>query len=255
MLRVDASERRANIGLDGAALGDHDPFVSDDKLDRIVAARMKLKARFEAQMAASPGQSDDRPMGTGPTNRHGMPQLPPDQYEVQKWPVLDIGLSPIVPQNKWKLTIDGAVSQAVTLDWEGMLALPQIEDTSDFHCVTKWSRFDMSWVGVRFSDVVALAEPNDDASHVMVHGSDGYTTNVPLEEALKDDVLLVHAADGAPLTREHGGPIRMITPQLYAWKGTKWIKRIELMTEDRPGFWEERGYSMSAHPWRNDRYR
>ncbi len=224
-------------------------------MERIVASRLKLKDRFQAQMASSPAQSDDRPMGTGPSNRHGMPKLPPDQYEVQKWPVLDIGLSPIVPKEKWKLTIDGAVTEPVTLDWGGMLALPQIEDTSDFHCVTKWSRFDMAWVGVRFSDIIALADPDETATHVMVHGYDGYTTNVPLAEALKDDVLLVHTANGEPLTREHGGPIRMITPQLYAWKGTKWIKRIEVMTEDRPGFWEERGYSMSAHPWRNDRYR
>ena len=206
-------------------------------------------------MAASPAQADDKPLGSGPPNRHGMPQLPPGQYEVKKWPVLDIGLSPIVPQNKWKLTIDGAVGTDVVLDWEGMMALPQVEDVSDFHCVTTWSRFDMKWVGVRFSDVVALAEPEAAATHAMVHGYDGYTTNVPLVEALKDDVLLVHTANDEPLTREHGGPIRMITPQLYAWKGTKWIKRIELMTADRPGFWEERGYSMSAHPWRNDRYR
>ena len=241
--------------LDASGFRAEHPFVSDDKLERIVAARLKLKDRFKAQMAASASISDAAPMGSGPANRHGMPQLPPDQYEVKKWPVLDIGLSPIVPQEKWKLTIDGAVHNAVTIDWSEMLALPQVHDTSDFHCVTKWSRFDMTWVGVRFSDVVSLAEPLETARYAMIHGYDGYTTNVPLSEALKDDVLLAHTADGQPLERAHGGPIRMITPQLYAWKGTKWIKRIELMTEDRPGFWEERGYSMSALPWRNDRYR
>ncbi len=230
-------------------------IVSSDKLERIVAARMKLKERFQAQMASSPSQADDRPLGSGPANRHGMPRLPPDQYEVTKWPVLDIGLSPIVPTHKWKLTIDGAVQSPTSIDWEQMMALPQVEDTSDFHCVTKWSRFDMKWAGVRFGDVVALADPLETATHAMIHAYDGYTTNVPLAEALKDDVLLAHTVDDEPLTREHGGPIRMITPQLYAWKGAKWIKRIELLTEDRPGFWEERGYSMSAHPWRNDRYR
>lgn len=239
----------------GAPRGVHITPVPADKQERIVAARMKLKERFEAQMVSSPARSDERPQGTGPTNRHGMPQLPPGQRQVEKWPVLDIGLSPIVPQEKWRLTVDGAVRNPVELDWKSMLALPQVEDTSDFHCVTSWSRFDIPWVGVRFSDVVSLAEPDENATHAMIHGYDGYTTNVPLAEALKDDVLLAHTADGAPLTREHGGPIRMITPQLYAWKGTKWIKRIELMTADRPGFWEERGYSMSAHPWRNDRYR
>ena len=110
------------------------------------------------------------------------------------------------------------------------------------------------WKGVAFATVAALARPRADATHVLVYGSDGYTTNLPLEEALKDDVLLVHTAEGKPLPREHGGPVRMITPQLYAWKGSKWIKRIEFLTHDRPGFWETRGYSNTAHPWRDDRY-
>ncbi|MFN7130511.1 MAG: molybdopterin-dependent oxidoreductase, partial [Myxococcales bacterium] len=100
----------------------------------------------------------------------------------------------------------------------------------------------------------ALARPKPEATHLFVTGYDGYTTNLPLEEALKDDVLLVHTADGQPLTREHGGPVRMITPQLYAWKGAKWVRRLEFLTRDRLGFWEERGYSNTAHPWRNDRY-
>jgi DMSO/TMAO reductase YedYZ molybdopterin-dependent catalytic subunit len=130
-----------------------------------------------------------------------------------------------------------------------------VEDTSDFHCVTTWSRLDVPWRGVRLGDLIALAAPRDDATHLMCHAYDGYSTNISLEEALKPDVLLVHQADGAPLPREHGGPVRVITPQLYAWKGAKWVNRLELMAGDRPGFWEERGYSMTAHPWRDDRYR
>ena len=101
---------------------------------------------------------------------------------------------------------------------------------------------------------MALAEPHETAEHVMCHGYDSYTTNVALTEALKPDVLLVYMADGQPLAREHGGPVRMITPQLYAWKGAKWIKGIELLTDEKLGFWEQRGYSNTAHPWRNDRY-
>jgi DMSO/TMAO reductase YedYZ molybdopterin-dependent catalytic subunit len=103
-------------------------------------------------------------------------------------------------------------------------------------------------------DVAALVDPKGTATHVMCYGYDGYSTNVSLEEALKPDVLLVHTADGQPLTREHGGPLRMITPQLYAWKGAKWIKRIEFLAKNQLGFWEERGYSNTAYPWRNDRY-
>ena len=113
---------------------------------------------------------------------------------------------------------------------------------------------DLVWGGVRFSEIAALVQPGDEATHVMCHGYDGYTTNLPLEEALKPDVLLAHTVNGRPLPDMHGGPVRVITPQLYAWKGAKWIKRIEFMTVDRPGFWEKNGYSNSAHPWRNDRY-
>jgi DMSO/TMAO reductase YedYZ molybdopterin-dependent catalytic subunit len=228
--------------------------MADDKQTRIIEARMKLRDRFLARIEGSPAMSDDAPLGTGPANRHGMPQLPPDQYETRKWPVLDLGVKPQIPTHAWQLQIDGACRAPMCLDWADFMAMPQVTDTSDFHCVTKWSRMDVPWVGVRFSELIAAAEPDDDAEFVMCHGFDGYTTNVPLAEALKPDVLLVHTADGAPLELEHGGPCRMITPQLYAWKGTKWIKRIELMTADRLGFWEERGYSNSAHPWRNDRY-
>ncbi len=228
--------------------------MSDDKLERIVEARLRLKARFEARMAATPSLSDPSPAGTGPLNRHGMPRLPVGQHEVTKWPVLDLGVHPDVPTERWELRVDGAVKTPLRLSWADFMALEQIEDVSDFHCVTTWSKFDMRFGGVRVADLLALAEPLETASHLMAHAFDGYTTNVSLEEALKPDVLLVHTVDGAPLEREHGGPCRMITPQLYAWKGAKWIRRLELMVGDRKGFWEQRGYSDTAHPWRDDRY-
>ena len=224
----------------------------DDKRARIVEARLKLRARFQAE--TTPSMADPRPMGDGPPNRHGMPRLPPDQYETRKWPVLDLGLKPEIPPERWSLTVDGAVHRPLRLSWADFMALEQVDDTSDFHCVTKWSRMDVPWRGVRLSDVIALAEPDDAAAFLMCHAHDGYTTNLPLAEALKPDVLLVHTADGVPLPVDHGGPVRVITPQLYAWKGAKWIKTLELMTEDRLGFWEERGYSNTAYPWRNDRY-
>lgn len=225
-----------------------------DKRDRIVAARLKLKARFEAAMAATPALSDDAPGGSGPPNRHGMPRLPPGQTQTEGWPVLDLGAKPVVAKASWELRIDGACQRPLTLGWQDFMALEQVKDTSDFHCVTTWSKLDIDWVGVRVADLIAMAEPHDDASHVMCHAYDHYTTNLALVECLKPDVLLVHAANGKPLPAEHGGPVRMITPQLYAWKGAKWIRRIELMTEDKLGFWEERGYSATAHPWREDRY-
>lgn len=226
----------------------------NSKLEKIVEARMKLKARFEYQMSATPSVSDPQPMGTGEINRHGMPKLPTGQVRTEKWPVLDLGFKPDISHQKWKLVIDGHVESPMTLRWEDFMALPQTEDVSDFHCVTTWSRMDVPWVGVRLADLAALVQPKASATHILCHGYDKYTTNLLLEEALKDDVLLVHTADNKPLERDHGGPVRMITPQLYAWKGSKWISRIEFLPANKLGFWELRGYSSTAYPWRNDRY-
>jgi len=229
-------------------------MADDDKLDRIVESRLKLRERFQREMESSPSLADGQPMGTGPINRHGMPQLPPDQYLTKKWPVLDLGLKPQVSKDRWKLAITGAVNAPRVLTWADLEAFEQVDDVSDFHCVTKWSRLNVPWRGVRLADLIAAVEPDERARYLMCHASDGYTTNLPLAEALKSDVLLVHTADGVPLAVEHGGPCRLITPQLYAWKGAKWISRIDFMFDNKPGFWEERGYSNTAYPWRNDRY-
>lgn len=226
----------------------------NDKLNRIVEARMKLKNRFGEKMKQTPSMADDRPMGKGKINRHGMPEIPVGQTETQKWPVLDLGIQPEIPLEEWRLIVDGEVEHPVTLTWDDFMALPQTEDTSDFHCVTTWSKLNMNWKGVRLLDIAALVQPKETATHILCYGYDDYTTNVSLEEALKPDVLLVHTYDGQPLPEEHGGPVRMITPQLYAWKGSKWISRIKFLKENVLGFWEERGYSNTAYPWRNDRY-
>jgi DMSO/TMAO reductase YedYZ molybdopterin-dependent catalytic subunit len=225
-----------------------------NKQARIVEARMQLRRRFEAKFGATPQRGSGGALGSGPPNRHGMPKLPIGQIETHKWPVLDLGNQPSITREAWKLAVDGACETPYELSWKAFLALEQVRDTSDFHCVTTWSLMDVEWVGVRFSDLAALAMPSADASHVLCHAYDGYTTNLPLSEALKPDVLLVHQVNGGPLPVEHGGPVRVITPQLYAWKGAKWISRIEFLIGDRPGFWEERGYSNSARPWENDRY-
>lgn len=229
-------------------------MAEDEKLAKIVEARLRLKERFEAKMARTPARADEKPLGTGPMNRHGMPKLPVGQTLAKGWPVLDLGQKPVVPNERWTLEVVGACEAPLRLSFAELLALPQTTDTSDFHCVTTWSKMDMTFTGVRLADVIALAMPKENAHHVLCHAYDGYTTNLPLEEALKPDVLLAHTYEGAPLPREHGGPVRVITPQLYAWKGAKWIKKIELLEQDHPGFWEQRGYSNTAHPWRDDRY-
>ena len=202
-----------------------------------------------------------RPRGTGAPNRHGLPVLPIGQHEVKNWPVLDLGEQPDVSTSEWKLEVAGLVDHPFTLTWDEFMALPQVDDASDFHCVTTWSRFNNQWRGVRFSAIAEQAVPKEEARYVLCTGYDfmpgssiPYTTNLPLQRALDPDVLLVHTWEGKPLPREHGGPCRMITPKLYAWKGAKWIRKIEFLGEDRKGFWEVRGYSNSAEPWFNDRY-
>ena len=201
------------------------------------------------------------PLGSGPRNRHGLPQLPVGQHAVKNWPVLDLGAQPAIATSDWALEVTGLVDNAFTLTWHQFQALPQVEDVSDFHCVTTWSRYENHWRGVRFSTIAELAIPHADAQFVLCTSYDvapgssiPYTVNVPLARALDADVLLVHTWEGKPLAREHGGPCRMITPKLYAWKGAKWIRKIEFLAEDHKGFWEERGYSNSAEPWFNDRY-
>ena len=231
-----------------------DKGIPGDKEARIVKARLKLRERFLEKMGRTPAAADAQPEGSGPKNRHGMPRTPPGQTLTRGWPVLDLGRQPDVPLSKWELIVDGVVEEPLKLSWKDFMDLPQHEDVSDFHCVTTWSKLDVKWEGVQLSTVLALAKPKAEATHLSLSAYDGYTTNVPLEEGLKDDVMLVHTAEGKPLTVEHGGPLRMITPQLYAWKGAKWIHRIEVLARDRLGYWELRGYSNTAHPWRNDRY-
>ena len=181
-------------------------------------------------------------------------RLPKGQYLTDRFPVLHVGDVPTYEPGEWDLTINGLVDHPFTIGLDELQAMPSVSLTFDIHCVTKWSKFDTTWTGVRVRDLLARAGVQRRATHVLEHAEYGYTTNLPLAEALKPDVLLVHTFDGAPLEVEHGGPCRVITPQLYAWKGAKWIKGLELMTEDRLGFWEERGYSNTAYPWRNDRY-
>ena len=233
-----------------------------DKPDLVQRRQRYIQRQIELDRGAVNVMfADARPEGSGPRNRHGMPRLPVGQHEVKNWPVLDLGEQPDVALDKWKLEIAGLVENPVTLTWHQFLALPQAEDVSDFHCVTSWTRYDNHWRGVRFKTIAELVVPKDEAQFVLCTGYDfmpgsfiPYTVNLPLARAVEDDVLLVHTWEGRPLPREHGGPCRMITPKLYAWKGAKWIRKIEFLAEDHKGFWEVRGYSNTAEPWFNDRY-
>jgi DMSO/TMAO reductase YedYZ molybdopterin-dependent catalytic subunit len=191
---------------------------------------------------------------TGRAATPGADRLPPGQHLVRDWPVLDLGRQPEVSTERWQLRIDGLVERPVTLDWTAFQALAQQERTSDIHCVTTWSRYDNRWKGVSTRDLLDLVEPRDEAEAVMLHAYDGYTTNLPLADFAAEDALLAHQWEGQPLTRSHGGPVRLVVPHLYFWKSAKWIQRIELLGRDRAGFWEASGYHMRGDPWREQRY-
>lgn len=191
------------------------------------------------------------------TGRHARPEeerLPPGQHLVKNWPILDLGRQPDIARDRWRLEIRGMVARPLTLDWAGLMALPQTRARSDIHCVTTWSRYDNAWAGVRTAALLDLVEPRDEAVAVMLHGYDGYTTNLLLSDFAAPDSMLVHGWDGQPLTRDHGGPVRALIPHLYFWKSAKWLAAIELTGADRPGFWEANGYHLRGDPWNEERY-
>jgi DMSO/TMAO reductase YedYZ molybdopterin-dependent catalytic subunit len=191
---------------------------------------------------------------TGRIARPETERLPPGQHLVRDWPVLDLGQQPEIALDKWQLVIDGSVEHPITLDWAKFQKEPQSGKTSDIHCVTTWSRYDNRWMGVATRDLLDLVMPKPEANFVILHSYDRYTTNITLEDFASEDAIVADSWEGKPLTREHGGPVRLIVPHLYFWKSAKWLKRIEFATLDAPGFWEVNGYHNRADPWREQRY-
>lgn len=188
------------------------------------------------------------------TGEAGADRLPPGQRLVRDWPVLDLGVQPLVAKEDWRLVIDGAVENPLTWDWTSFRAAPQTKKTVDIHCVTAWSRYDNTFEGVTSKYLLDLVKPKSDAKFIIFHAQDGYTTNVSLEVFAAEDVLIAHSWEGEPLTRQHGGPVRLVIPRYYFWKSPKWVNRIEFSTQDKPGFWEVRGYHNIGDPWKEDRY-
>ncbi len=161
---------------------------------------------------------------------------------------------PRINLESWRLKVDGLVAHPFEWSWREFTGQPQIVSVSDIHCVTAWSRFDNRWEGVSARHILSLAKPLPEARFVVFHGFDDYTTNLPLADFDAGDALIAHSWEGKPLSREHGGPARVVVPRLYFWKSAKWINRVELISADRPGFWEERGYHDHGDPWTEERY-
>lgn len=186
-------------------------------------------------------------------------RIPPGQSITKGFPVLTYGETPVVEQAAWTCRVFGKVEREHTFTWADLMAMPQTEITTDIHCVTTWSMLDTKWVGVRFSDFLVAVEAHcgplpPEVTHVMQHCYGGYTTNTSLAEMKDDNVLIAHTYAGAPLERDHGGPVRFLLPKLYFWKSAKWLNGFEFMTRDRAGFWERHGYHMHGEPWAEERF-
>ncbi len=182
-------------------------------------------------------------------------RLPPGQSLTLKWPVLHAGSVPTFDPAHWDFEVRGFVENPFRLTWDEFQALPRTKIQADFHCVTSWSKFDNEWEGVPFSVIAEKARPKPEARFVMVLAENNYTANVPLEDLMRDDVLFADRHAPEPLDPEHGAPLRLIVPHLYAWKSAKWVRGLGFMSEDKPGYWEQFGYHMYGDPFREQRFR
>ncbi|MBX6395431.1 MAG: sulfite oxidase-like oxidoreductase [Alicyclobacillaceae bacterium] len=182
-------------------------------------------------------------------------RVPPGQFVTDRWPVLHAGSVPEIDLETWRFELFGLVERPVRLTYQEFMRLPQTSYRCDIHCVTTWSRLDNVFEGVPFRAVLDLVTLKPEARYVLVHAYGGWTTNLPLEELMKEGVLFAHSHNGKPLTPKHGWPLRLVVPHLYFWKSAKWVKALEFLAEDVPGYWEERGYHMVGDPWLSQRYR
>jgi len=182
------------------------------------------------------------------------PRLPPGQLLTAKWPVLHYGRVPRADLGRWSFRVFGEVERPFELGWAEFEALPRREVLCDIHCVTTWSRYDNVFSGVPVVALLERAGVRPNATHVLVHAEEDYTTNLPLADLARDANLIATHHDGEPLLPEHGGPARLLVPHLYFWKSAKWVRGLELMEGDWPGFWEQNGYHMRGDPWAEERY-
>ncbi len=181
-------------------------------------------------------------------------RVPPGQRLTDRFPVLHYGPLPSFDPTTWDLRLFGLVEKEIVFTYEQFTALPTVKIVADIHCVTTWSRLDTVWEGVAFSELMNHVRLLPEARYVLIHCEYGYTTNLPLETLMDDDVLLAYRYDDAPLAPEHGYPLRLVVPKRYFWKSAKWVRGTEFMAQDRPGFWEQRGYHNSGDPWKEERY-
>jgi len=181
-------------------------------------------------------------------------RLPPGQSLTLKWPVLHVGDVPRFDAERWDFKIEGLVEEPARLTWDQLMHLPMVGITADMHCVTRWSRFDVDWEGVPFLEVSKLVKLKPEAKHALILADHGYTSNVPLEDLMRPTTLFALKHNGEPLPGDHGYPLRLVVPHLYAWKSVKWVRGVRFMAEAVPGFWEENGYHIYGDPFKEQRF-
>lgn len=231
---------------DSIASGELDEMLAEDiapygSLSKTASKKLQEARKSHVSPSAMTVRSTDR--------------LPPGQHLVTSFPVLDIGILPNIDIDNWRLDVKGDVASETTLDWAAISRLEFRDSLSDFHCVTGWSRFDNHWRGVKTASIASLCVPLPSARFVLLHGADGYTTNLPIEDFLHPDALLATEWDGKALEQIHGGPVRAVVPHLYGWKSAKWIVGIEFLAEQKSGFWEVGGYHDRGDPWLGHRFK
>jgi DMSO/TMAO reductase YedYZ molybdopterin-dependent catalytic subunit len=224
-------------------------------IKRVVPGMNRAQEEAKYQEGDAPGP-DSAPAGAIiSSDTYRDKRIPPGQARTRKWPVLDAYGSPEIDLDEWRLEVFGLVREPATFTLEEFEALPRVQVFADMQCVTRWSRLGNLWSGVSASVLRDLVEIEPEATHVMAYGYDGtWTTNVPIEEFFGEDVLLADRHDGEPVPIDHGGPVRLVVPRLYAWKSAKWLRGIEFMSIDKPGFWERGGYHMHGDPWSEERF-
>lgn len=199
------------------------------------------------------GSLDDKSMIKSPSIEWE-DRIPPGQRVVENWPVLHQGHVPDMDVSKWSFKIFGLIENKVELNYEKFISLPRMRVLSDVHCVTGWTMLNNIWEGVTAKTIKSHSKILSNATHVMVHGAGGFTTNLPIKEFLEPDVIFAIKRNNKEISPEHGYPVRLVVPRLYFWKSAKWVTGLEFMDEDRPGFWESHGYHMRGDPWKEERY-
>jgi DMSO/TMAO reductase YedYZ molybdopterin-dependent catalytic subunit len=180
-------------------------------------------------------------------------RVPPGQHLASGFPVLTYGDTPAIDLATWQLKVWG-LAKAATFTWDDLMVMPQSDFTADFHCVTTWSKLDVQWTGIKVTDFLRHVEVQPQAVHLMEHCYGGYTTNITLDDFRREENFFAHTLFGEPLPADHGGPLRLVVPHLYAWKSAKWLNGLEFLDHEALGFWERNGYHRRGEPWAKERY-